>query len=97
MISDCPGLLTHTASVGSCNDAAIRITPEAQQRRSQLIEASQLDHTTVTTAVHARLAEITPGQVGSHGVSLFVRELSYVDFFLVPVAHAALYGVVKDC
>lgn len=40
-----------------------------------------------------------PGQLGVSGYSVFHSRLRYLDynsFFLVPVCHALLYGVVKD-
>ena len=36
---------------------------------------------------------------GSHGLSQFAKKLDYIlpaNFFLVPFAHALLYGLLKD-
>lgn len=40
-----------------------------------------------------------PSDVGSNGMSPFIRDLAYTDYnnlFFVPLAHAALCGAVKD-
>ena len=44
-------------------------------------------------------AYATPDEVGCHGMPALLMELPYVDLstlFVVPVAHAVLYGLVKD-
>ena len=40
-----------------------------------------------------------PRQFGLHGLSEFIRQLPYTDpnnLWVMPMAHAALFGVVKD-
>ena len=42
---------------------------------------------------------LKPKHIGCHGTSILLKALPYIqpgNFFLVPFAHALLYGVVKD-
>ena len=42
---------------------------------------------------------LTKEHLGSHGHSQFAKKLEYIlpaNFFLVPFAHALLYGLLKD-
>ena len=42
---------------------------------------------------------MAPRQLGDHGLSPFVEQLGYTDannLWLVPIAHASLFGIVKN-
>ncbi len=68
-----------------CSDPAIKLTAEAQKQRGNAVEAPPPGS--------------MPGRVvGCHGYSPIMRALSYLDynnFWIIPMAHALLYGVVK--
>lgn len=71
------------------NDESRHVTHEQQLQRAELAEMwKQVNPDT-----------FDPGQIGVSSVSIFHKYLPYLDynsFFLVPLSHALLFGVVKD-
>jgi hypothetical protein len=70
-------------AAAKCGDAVVALSHNQQCDRARAVDAQQA----------------LPNDVGSHGMSPFVRELDYVEYnnlFVVPIAHAGLLGVVKD-
>ena len=69
--------------VAKCGDEVVALSHKQQCDRAEAVDSDKA----------------LPNDVGSHGMSPFVRELGYVDYnnlFVVPIAHAGLLGVVKD-
>jgi hypothetical protein len=65
-----------------CGDDGIQLDSKEQLVRAQLVEGQR----------------VKPSQIGCHGMAQIVKELpytSYVDLWILPVDHAALFGVVK--
>jgi len=66
-----------------CGDARIKYTHAQQVLRGRRAESG----------------EVLPKHIGCFGRSIFVKELDYVDsnnIWVAPIAHAGLYGVVKN-
>lgn len=76
-----------------CGAACMQLSDKQQANRSRLAEK-------VTNNIPIKgLPGMTHKDLGVFGRSWFEKELYYVlpsNFFLVPFAHALLYGVVKD-
>lgn len=76
-----------------CGAACMQLSDKQQASRSRLAEK-------VTNNVPIKgQPGMTHKDLGVYGRSWFEKELYYVlpsNFFLVPFAHALLYGVVKD-
>lgn len=68
---------------GRCGDFQVALSHKQQVDRAKAVDQGKA----------------LSNNVGSHGMSPFVKGLGYVDYnnlFVVPIAHAGLLGVVKD-
>lgn len=86
----CGHMLPGFASSGStrCGDPTIILTEEDQRQRAAFVE-------TAPVRQRAAIAKL----VGCHGKSVLVEQLPYCTYtglWLVPIAHACLFGAVKS-
>ena len=73
-----------------CGDPAMKLSPEKAQERAELGDY---------IARKGKAFPLQPGHVGSHGTSIFVKTLPYIEpqsFFVIPPAYALLLGLEKD-
>jgi hypothetical protein len=76
------------------DDDSWGVTSEHHMARAEVVDKARED----PTVSKAKLNSYTK-RFGSHGVSVLVKELDYVDYnnlWIVPFGHAFLYGVVKN-
>lgn len=88
------GAQSEHAPKALCGDPVTHLSASMQRARANIVDGQHSQ-----AAAQGDDEPRDPSDMGSLGVSIFMRELDYCDYnnlFVLPIAHAGLCGVVKD-